>query len=170
MINRIIRYTGIYVILMLLQIFVLNNIQFSGYVNPYIYILFILLLPVETAGWIVLIVSFFAGLILDLFTNTPGMHAGASAGAGFIRPYILRAISPRDGYKPDSEPSMIIYGFRWFLVYSLAIVTVHHLLLFYLEVFSLAGFLRTFLRVILSTVFSVTFIILAEYFRGVVRK
>ena len=93
------------------------------------------------------------------------MHASATVFAGFVRPYVLRLISPRDGYEAGATPSMEIYGFRWFLVYTVIIVLIHHFVLFYLEVFRFADFFRTLLRVILSSLFSVTFILLAEYYR-----
>jgi rod shape-determining protein MreD len=165
MINRILRYGLIFILLLLLQVLLFNNIQFSGYVNPYIYIMFILLLPVEMPAWIILIISFAIGLIIDLFSGTPGMHTSATVLAGFVRPYVLRVISPRDGYEPGVDPSIIIYGFRWFVIYTSIIVFVHHFALFYLEVFRLADFFRTFLRVILSSLFSISFIILLEYIR-----
>jgi rod shape-determining protein MreD len=165
MINSILRYGLIFIVLILLQVLLFNNIQFSGYVNPYIYIMFILLLPVELPQWILLLISFFTGLLVDFYGGTTGMHTGATVAAGFVRPYILRFISPRDGYEPGAQPSMVIYGFRWFLFYTLLVVAVHHLVLFYLEVFRFAGFFHTLLRVVLSTVFSVSFILLAEYYR-----
>jgi rod shape-determining protein MreD len=165
MINSIVRYTIIFIILILLQVLLFNNIQFSGYVNPNVYLLLILLLPVEIPSWLLLIVSFFTGLIVDFFSGTPGIHASATVLAGFVRPHILRLISPRDGYEPGATPSMIIYGFRWFLIYAAIIVLIHHFALFYLEVFRFADFFRTFLRVLLSSLFSITFILLAEYYR-----
>ena len=165
MINSIIRYIIIFVILILLQVLLFNNIQFSGYVNPYVYVMLILLLPVEISSWLLLLISFFTGLTVDFFTGTPGMHTSATVLSGFIRPNILRLISPRDGYEPGATPSMEIYGFRWFLVYTLIIVVVHHFALFFLEVFRFADFFRTLLRVLLSSLFSVTFILLAEYYR-----
>ena len=165
MINSILRYGLIFIVLILLQVLLFNNIQFSGYVNPYIYIMFILLLPVELPQWILLLIAFFTGLLVDFYGGTMGMHTGATVAAGFVRPYILRFISPRDGYEPGAQPSMVIYGFRWFLFYTLLVVSVHHLVLFYLEVFRFAGFFHTLLRVVLSTAFSVSFIFLAEYYR-----
>jgi rod shape-determining protein MreD len=165
MINSILRYTLVFIILILLQILFFDNIQFSGFVNPYVYIMLILLLPVELASWIVIIISFFSGLIVDFFAGTPGMHAGATVAAGFVRPYVLRFIAPHDGYEPGVTPSMKIYGIRWFMIYTVLVVAVHHTVLFYLEVFRFADFFRTLLRVILSILFSVTFILLAEYYR-----
>jgi len=165
MINRILRYTLIFVLLLLLQLFLFNNIQFSGYVNPFVYILFILLLPVEIPAWLLLIISFFTGLIIDLMTGTPGMHTSATVLAGFARPYVLRLISPREGYETGSGPSMSVYGFKWFLLYTIFIVLIHHTFLFYIEVFRLSDFFNTLLRVLLSSLFSVTFILLLEYIR-----
>jgi rod shape-determining protein MreD len=165
MINSILRYTTTFIILILFQVLLFNNIQFSGYVNPYVYIMLILLLPVEISPLLLLIVSFFTGLTMDFFTGTPGMHASATVFAGFLRPYILRLISPRDGYEPGATPSMEIYGFRWFLFYTVIVVLIHHLALFYLEVFRFADFFRTLLRVLLSSLFSISFILLAEYYR-----
>jgi len=165
MINSIIRYGLIFVILILLQVLLFNNIQFSGYVNPYVYVMFILLLPVEIPQWLLLLISFFTGLTVDFFGGTTGMHAGATVAAGFVRPYILRFISPRDGYEPGALPSMMIYGVRWFLLYTILMVGIHHFVLFYLEVFRLSGFFHTLLRVAISSAFTVTFILLAEYYR-----
>jgi rod shape-determining protein MreD len=165
MINRILRFGLIFILLILLQVLLFNNIQFSGYVNPYIYIMFILLLPVEIPGWLLLILSFATGLIIDFVSGTPGMHTSATVLAGFVRPYVLRITSPRDGYEPGADPSMMIYGVRWFLVYASIMVIIHHLALFYLEVFRFAEFFRTFLRVLLSSMFSISFIALLEYMR-----
>jgi len=67
MINSVIRYTVIFILLVLLQILLFNNIQFSGYVNPYVYIMFILLLPVEIPSWLLLILAFFTGMTIDIF-------------------------------------------------------------------------------------------------------
>ncbi len=165
MINRILRYALIFALLLLLQLFLFNNIQFSGYVNPYVYILFIMLLPLEIPAWLLLIISFFTGLIIDLISGTPGMHTSATVLAGFARPYVLRLISPREGYETGSGPSMFVLGFKWFLLYTIFIVLIHHCLLFYLEVFRLSDFFNTFLRVLLSSLFSVIFILLLEYIR-----
>ena len=165
MINSILRFSLIFILLMLLQVVLFNNIQFSGYVNPYVYIMFILLLPVEIPSWILLLLSFGTGIILDFFTGSPGMHSSATVLAGFVRPYILRLVAPRDGYESRSEPSMQNYGFRWFLIYTALIVLVHHTALFYLEVFRFADFFRTMVRVLLSSVFTVSFIVLIEFYR-----
>jgi rod shape-determining protein MreD len=165
MINSILRFSVITILLILLQILVLNNIQFSGFVNPYVYIMIILLLPSVTPAWLVLIISFLTGLIIDLFSGSPGMHASATLLAGFSRPFVLRLISPSDGYESGSDLSMAAYGFRWFFIYAAIIVLIHHTTLFFLEVFRFTDFFRTILRILLSSLFTVGFILLLEYYR-----
>lgn len=165
MINSLLRFGIIFILLVLLQVLLFNNIQFSGYVNPYVYLLFILLLPVEIPSWLLLLISFGTGAVIDVFSGSPGMHSSATVLAGFIRPGVLRLVTVREGYEPGSSLSMHTYGFRWFLIYTSITVLVHHTALFYLEVFRFGDFFRTLLRVILSSVFSIVFILLIEFYR-----
>ena len=165
MISSFFRFGLIFILLILSQILLFNNIQFSGYVNPYVYIMFILLLPIEIPSWLLLLLSFLTGIIMDFFMGSPGMHTSATLFAGFIRPYVLRVVAPRDGYESGSAPSMLIYGFRWFLFYSSIIVIAHHLILFYIEVFRFTDFFITMGRVLLSYVASIVLILLIEYYR-----
>jgi len=149
--------------LVLIQVFVFNNIQLSGYINPYIYVLFILLLPYETPGWLVLFTGFALGITVDSFSGTLGIHAAATVFMAYMRHHILDVISPRDGYEPGSLPRIYYYGFQWFLKYSLILVFFHHLALFYLEVFEMDHFLQTLGRVLISTIVTVFFIMISQY-------
>lgn len=162
MLNDIVKYSGIFVLLLLIQILVMNNIGFSGYVNPYIYLLFIILLPLEIPAWLLLIIAFFTGLTVDLFTATAGLHTSATVAVAFVRPYILRVIAPREGYDLGDEPGIRTKGFRWFIIYVVLIVFIHHFTLFYVEVFRLKHFLHTLLKVILSSLFSILFIVIIQ--------
>jgi len=153
-----------FMVLILFQVLVMDNVMINGYMIPYIYVLFILLMPFETPRWIQLLSGFILGLVMDLFSGTPGMHTAACVLAAFARPYLLDLLSPRDGYEPDSFPRIHYYGFFWFLKYTLLIVAIHHLALFYLEVFQLKHFLSTLLRVILSSILSTSTIVLSQYF------
>ncbi len=153
-----------FLVLLLLQVLVLDNILISAYINPYFYVLFIILMPFETPRWLMLITAFMLGLSVDLFTNTLGMHAAATVFMAFLRPWVQSIFSPRDGYEPDTFPRIFYYGFNWFLKYSLVMVFLHHIALFYIEVFHFQDFLSTFLRVILSTLLTTSTVILSQYF------
>ena len=163
MIKVIPRNIARFIFLILLQVWVLNNIQFSGYLNPYMYVLFILLLPFETPGWAVLLLSFFLGLSVDMFTDTIGMHASASVFMGFLRSFVLQSIAPRDGYEVGTFPRVFFYGVIWFLKYSLLLVFMHHLFLFSIEVFNFKTFHLVILRTILSTIFTTILILVSQF-------
>ncbi len=160
----IVRNIARFLVVILFQVLVMDNVMINGYMIPYIYILFILLMPFETPRWAQLILGFLLGMGIDLFLNTPGMHTAATVLVAFIRPYLLNLLAPRDGYDTDSFPRIHYYGFLWFLKYTLIIVVIHHFLLFYLEVFQLKDFLTTLFRVILSSILSTSTIILSQYF------
>jgi len=153
-----------FVVLVLLQILVLNNIQISGYIVPNFYVLFILLMPFETPRWLLLPVAFALGISVDLFTQTPGMHAAATVFMAFLRPWVLEMSAPRDGYEPGSFPRLYYYGFQWFLRYTVILVLAHHFILFYIEVFRFSEFFSTLLRVLASSFFTVILIMLSQYF------
>ena len=153
-----------FIVVVIFQILVMDNVMINGYIVPYVYLLFILLMPFETPRWIVLLAAFMLGLGIDLFEHTLGMHTAATVLIAFVRPYILNLLAPRDGYEPDTFPRVHYYGFQWFMKYTLLIVFLHHMVLFYLEVFQLQNFLSTLLRVILSSALSASTIVLSQYF------
>ena len=151
-------------VVIIFQVMVMDNVMINGYMVPYVYLLFILLMPFETPRWMQLLSGFALGMGIDLFENTPGMHTAATVLVAFIRPYLLDLLAPRDGYEPETFPRIHYYGFVWFLKYTFIIVVIHHFMLFYLEVFQLKDFFSTLLRVILSSVLSASTIVLSQYF------
>jgi rod shape-determining protein MreD len=161
--NQYIRISLRFVILILIQVLLFNNIHFLGYINPYVYILFILLLPFETKRWVLLISAFALGLSVDFFSNSLGIHAAACVFAAYFRPGVMSLITSRKEYEPGVEPSIADLGFQWFFMYSLILVSLHHLMLFLLEVFRFSSFFSTLGHSILNTLFTVLFIILSQY-------
>jgi rod shape-determining protein MreD len=151
-------------VLIVLQLLLFNNIQFSGYINPYVYVLFFLLLPFNISRALMLILGLIMGLAIDLFMGTPGVHTAATVLIAFIRPGVLELIAPHEGYEANTLPSISYMGLEWFIKYTLIIVLIHHLVLFYIEIFSFSHFFHTLLKVILSSAFSSVFIILSQFF------
>ncbi|PWE01126.1 rod shape-determining protein MreD [Marinilabilia rubra] len=164
MINLLPRYLFNFIILVLVQVLLLNNLQFSGYLNPYLYVLFIITLPFSTPKWMLVALGFTTGIIVDIFMNTLGLHAAATVFMAFVRPFILSSFSPRDGYEMGTRPIPADYGFGWFFKYSVLMVAIHHLFLFFVEAFSFENFLSTLWKSILSSIVSVVFIFIAMLF------
>jgi hypothetical protein len=162
MAHSYIKYSLMFVVLVLIQVTVLNQVEFSGYANPYIYVLFVLLLPVNSPRYILLLSAFFVGIVIDIFTDSMGIHAAATVFIAYIRPSVIRMISVRDE-DPAEYPGLHQNKFSWFLIYTSVLVFIHHFLLFYLEVFTFKVFFTTFLRVLISSGFTIFIIILSQY-------
>lgn len=163
MISDILANAFRFIILVLVQTLILNNIQLSGYINPYLYVLFILLLPIETPKWLLLLLAFFTGLGVDMFSNTMGLHASACVFMAYFRPYLLKVLAPREGYANETKLSLRSMNLRWFITYASILVVLHHLFLFYTEAFRFSEFFSTLLRVILSSFFTLLLILICQY-------
>ena len=163
--NSFTKYAGAFVLLITLQLLIFNNIEFSGYINPFVYVMFILILPVAIPSWILLLLSFLTGFVIDLFCGTLGVHVFATVIAGFARPWVLSLNVTAEGAEAEMSPSSYRSGLRWFLIYTFTVVLVHHLALFLVEIFSLRHFFQTLIRVLLSTAVTTFFIVLFDFIR-----
>jgi rod shape-determining protein MreD len=163
MIVDILTYLLRFVAIILLQILVVNNIELSAYINPYIYISFILLLPVTIKPWVALLIGFFTGAVVDTFSSTPGLHVAATVLLAYVRSHYLRISTTKEDIEGRIRPSMSKKGFVWFFVYCFTLTFLHHLFLFFIEIYGFQEFFSTLLRVILSTLVSVLMIVVGQF-------
>lgn len=161
-----------FIMLVLLQVFLLKNITLYNLATPYLYILFILLLPFETPNILLFALSFILGLTIDAFYDTPGLHAAACTLLALVRVLFISITVQKDGFDNEPEPTLSIMGFRWFFTYALILTLFHHFFLFNLEVFRLSEIDYTLVRFILSTVFTVFLMLVSGllFFRKKERK
>jgi hypothetical protein len=164
MIKQIFSFFALFLFLIAIQVLVLNNIQLGGYLNPYFYVLFILMLPFDTAKWLLLILAFALGISVDLFSSSMGMHTMATVFMAFLRPSVLKLIAPRDGYDSNQSPSIQDFDFRWFITYTAILTFAHHFVLFFIEVFRFSDFFFTFSKVIASSAFTILIVLISQLF------
>ena len=165
MISNIIKYGTSFFLLVLFQGLILNNIEMGGFINPYLYILFILILPFETPNWLVLILGFTVGVCIDSFSSTMGMHASATVFLAFCRVFLLKLLKPRGGYEFNATPTLQSMGLTWFFIYAAALTLLHHLFLFYVESFKFSQFFSTLGRTLLSTIFTLALVFITQLFQ-----
>jgi len=147
-----------FVLLILVQVFVLNNIRFLGYINPYIYLLFILLLPVRFPRWLSLLLAFLLGLIIDSFMNTPGVHTFSTVLIAYLRNLVIKIfITIEEGANP--EPSFASFGVAVMAKYIITLVLIHHLSVFMLETFSFENFGLLLMKILLNATISILIIL-----------
>jgi rod shape-determining protein MreD len=152
-----------FILFVLLQVLIFNNIQLTGYVNPFVYIIVILQIPFSMPGWLLMILAFFIGLTIDIFSDTPGLHSFACVSMAFFRPFVINSLYTREDIK-SLQPNALTMGTNRYLYYVLLLTLIHHLSLFYMEVFRFSGFWSTMLRVLLSTFFTTFLIFIFQMF------
>lgn len=153
-----------FIALMLLQVLVLDHLDVAnGWLVPYLYVLFLLMLPFELPTWSILTIGAFTGLVMDIFSSTPGMHMSACLVMMFARTGLLGWIAPREGYEYGMRPTASRMGLAWFITYAGMLILIHHFWLFYIEVYRFDRFFSTFLRVILSSAFTLGLCLLAQF-------
>jgi len=161
-----------FIVLVFLQVFLLKNITLYNLSTPYLYIMFILLLPFETPNLLLFALSFLMGITIDAFYDTPGLHAASCVLLAFVRILFISITVQKDGFDNEPEPTLSIMGIRWFFTYALILTLFHHFFLFNLEVFRLSEIPYTLSRFVLSSIFTVFLMLLTGFlfFRRKERK
>tara|TARA_R110002020_G_scaffold205086_10_gene409604 strand:+ start:1058 stop:1564 length:507 start_codon:yes stop_codon:yes gene_type:complete len=146
--NNILRF----VVLVLAQVALFNHINFLGYINPYPYVIFILLFPISDKKASFLFFSFLIGLTIDMFSNSGGMHAAASLVLAYSRPWILRSVF---GVAYEYNTVKITQtSFTERFTFITILVLIHHFVLFLLETFNVSDILYILKKTLLSGIFT----------------
>jgi hypothetical protein len=150
-----------FIILLTLQVAIFNRIDLFGFLNPYPYILFILLYPVNANKAGLLLASFAMGILLDMFLNSGGSHAVACVVLAYLRPaffrfafgvsYEYQTVKINDRLSPERFSFILI-----------SVVT-HHLILYLLEIFRFNLILDILIRTLLTTIFTLILCIIIIY-------
>ncbi len=161
-----------FVVLIFIQVFLLKNVALYNLSAPYIYILFIMLLPFDIPNWMLFPIAFFTGLTIDVFYDTPGLNALATVAMAFVRILFISITVQKEGFDNEPEPTLSIMGFRWFFTYTLVLTLVHHFILFAVESFNLSGIKYAIGRFLFSSVFTIILILISGliFFRRKERK
>ncbi len=148
-INTTIRF----LVLILTQVLIFSNVNFMGSINPYPYILFIILYPANNNRTLFIFLSFILGLMVDIFSNSGGVHAAACVTIAFIRPAVLKF-----AFGMVYEHQTIKFNTTEFsnrITYFSILIFIHHLILFMLEIFNMSNVLLVLQKTLFSSVFTI---------------
>ena len=144
---RFLLYAGVHV--MLISRLVLFDLGWC-----FLYLGFLLFLPLATPIVVQLLLAFGMGLTMDIFYDTGGLHAAAAVLLGFLRPWVLRLLTPRDGYDSADAVNVHQMGWQWFGVYLTLLVVLHHAAFFLLELGSFRHFGTSLGKMLVSALFT----------------
>ncbi len=157
--NEVFINTVRFIVLVLTQVLLLNHIDFLGYINPYIYILFIIVYPFTGNKSLLIFLSFLLGLTIDFFGDSGGIHAATSVFIAFIRPVILK-YSFGISYEYNTIKLSNTDFFKQF-IYVGSMVVFHHIVLFSLEIFNISHIGLILKSTLFSSIFSIIIILSA---------
>jgi rod shape-determining protein MreD len=152
------RYIVRFILLALVQVVLCNHINFLGYINPYIYILFIIFYPTNNSRLLFISISFLLGLSIDLFSDSGGIHAAAAVTIAYLRPGFLKfafgTMYEHNHVKFDNT------DFSAKVIYVALLTFIHHLILFALEIFNSSRILYMLQKTLFSGIFTILMLVL----------
>ena len=149
-------------LLVIVQVLIFKRVAFNwgdfAFIHFIVYPLFIILLPIKAPRPLVIFLGFLIGILVDLFYDSPGIHASAGVFTAYARGLILDLLEPYEGYNTDDSPTIVTMGVVWFMSYCSILLGIHLLYYFSVEAFS---FVYIF-EIVMNTIFSfiASFIIL----------
>jgi hypothetical protein len=162
--NNLIKNTARFVLFLFIQIVILNEVPpLHQYITPYFYFLFLMWLPFGTKRITLTLLGFITGYALDLFTNTPGLHAAACSLLGYFRPAILNLLLSQEASEEiNREPSIGSMGWGPYAFYVFALTFIHHFYLVLLEWLQFGSFGYFLGKVFATTLISLLLIFIVE--------
>lgn len=160
--NNIIKNTIRFIVLVLLQTLILNQLEIGLGIQIMVYPLLLILLPFDLAVIPLMLVAFFMGLFIDAMSNTYGLHASSAVLLAFLRPQLFKIFAPRDGYDNLKEGNVYEMGSNWFFSVFGLFLLIHHFWFFLLEIFRLDEVLFVLQKTMLSVPLSYLFCLLMQ--------
>lgn len=153
-----------FVILILVQVYVLDRIHVHYMITPYIYFLFILWMPFQLSRTAQMLIAFGLGFTLDSFRHNPGFHAAACVLIAYLRPFLINILISQEGADTNyEEPSVkSMGGFIQYMFYAGVLSFVHHAWLFFLEAWQIGNFWYFIIKTLMSTAISLLLILIVE--------
>ena len=159
--NELFKYLWLLPLFVIIQVFVLNEILFANYINPFIYVLLIITLPKKTPNWFLLIYAFILGFSIDLFCGSIGFHSTATVLVAYLKPAIVSITLPHNIITDEDDLFMHKLGAHTFTAYSFLLILIHHTTLFLLEHMHLN--VTLLFKIILSSIVSGVLIFITQF-------
>lgn len=153
--QKYISYTLAFISLVILQIFLIDNISLGLYFHPLIYVAFVIMLPLDMKHIWVMLLSAAMGFVIDMLTGMGGLNIIAATAVGFMRPVLLNAAIGHNTSADDTMPALHRMQPKSLLWYIILMIVVHSLIYFFLEAMSLSNLHHTALRMVISDIVAV---------------
>ena len=137
-----------FVFLVITQVLIFNNLNFLGFINPFVYVIFFYWYPIKGNRALFMVIALLLGLVIDIFSDTLALNALASVTIAYARPSIMRFCFG------------VNYDFQNFsfknttklqrITFMALLVFIHHLIFFSFEILSIAHILLILKKVLVT--------------------
>ncbi|MBR4298049.1 MAG: rod shape-determining protein MreD [Bacteroidaceae bacterium] len=159
-------YIAWFLALIVAQVVVCNHIHLLGYAMPMIYVYFLMILPGRIARWALLVIAFVLGIVVDMFSSTPGMASSALLLTALLRPMVLTVFAPVERRDGDFIPSVRTMEWGGFMRYAVAISLLHTSAFYIIEAFSFFHLSALLWSIFSSTLLTTLLILALEMLRN----
>ncbi|MCP4520573.1 MAG: hypothetical protein GY827_02560 [Cytophagales bacterium] len=146
-----------------IHILVMNKLPLYNTAFCYIYVAFLILLPVNTSRTVELFIGFGTGLFIDIFYDSIGINAAACVALAFVRPYVIQLLSGKHSFEGVSRISIQETGIQWFFIYAGSLLFLHHLILFFIDTSSSQFIFSSIVKAFFSALYTLVTIIIFQY-------
>jgi len=160
---EIIKHSIRFVLFLLAQAFIFNQLEIGLGIQLMVYPLYIFLLPLEMNVSLLMLIAFGLGFCIDLFSNTYGLHASSALVIAYGRTYLLKLFEPRDGFDPGIELTIYSMGYAWFSYVFGTFLLAHTVWFFFIEQFKWSEFWYVILKTLLGVPLSLILCILIQF-------
>ena len=158
------RRAAAFVVLCLAQVLVFNHIRLFNCATALVYVYFVVAFPRSYPYWALLLWSFFLGLFVDLFSNTPGLSAASLTLIAFLQPFVLTLFVPREA--PENlRTAVSTMGLSKFFTFAAILVFLYCLVFFTIEAFNFFNWLQWALNILGSTLLTIALLMTLESVR-----
>lgn len=161
MTRSFIAFFMLFIFLVAAQVVIFNRIWLFNCALPLVFIFFFISLPLYTNVKWVLTLSFVLGLLVDIFSDTPGLNTLCCTIAGGLRLPVIKLYAPRDDDMTDAVPSPRSMGKATYMKYLISMTTIYCFFFFIILSFDFFNFPRLILDIVSSSI--LTFIILLAF-------
>jgi len=157
---------SLFIILILLQILIIDKVdlgELSSYFCPLIYGLLIIILKPKTNIFLLLILAFSTGLIIDIFRDTPGLNASALLIIAFVKKSLLDLMFDKDEIDEIKDLNIYSLGLSKFLIFAIILLFIQHTWFYILEHASFYMLMNIIIKSIINSILATFILLIIQY-------
>lgn len=152
--KSVVSYSLLFVILVLIQALLMNHIVLFNCAVCFIFIYFLVKLPINLSTNLLLTLGFLIGLAVDILSDTPGLNSLCCTVLALLKRPVFFAYMQHDDHNRNISPSIGSMGIFNFSKYLFSLTAIYCLLDFFVEFVECTNIADILTKAAASTLFT----------------